>query len=722
MSRLRVGFVLLVLVPAATFVGLGTYTAYRSWSSLDPELDRFTAVRAAEYTRWYRERLADELRMPPERLARNAARLNVQRFTTYDGEGRVVATFPDATPLPLSPGAAGTDAMLAAARRGHTVVDLMVADGGPAWLAYLPRDGSVTVALLEVDDYPAERFRSATGYDLALYLGTTRALAARDDWPEAIPQSLPDSLASLDRALNTELDDRSAAAAPLKDFDEWDVTGAVVVRRASIDFELPRSPVLAMAGLLVATLLSILVLYRFTVAGTGPGEPRRLRQGFILVLVLPALAAAWLAAANARVLATGTDTTLAVGGAVLEEAGDRESLTTDELAGLAGAQIVWLADHTLKAASAELPVQPLLSLESSAGRVRIVGRRLAYRNLGGAIDEDLFLLSDPLEDARKATLFWLAGLYALLAVGVLIYASLVAAARSGMALRETMTAWTFIAPSLIFLLVFSAAPLLFAFYLSFHGWNLLEPAKPFVGLRHYIELAGDGLFWNAVKNTAIYSLYVPATMACALGVAILLNRSIKGVALLRAVFFLPYITSFVAISIVWQWMYDPDFGLFNWILGLIGLGPYPWLNSPSTALLALIILAVWIHIGFQMVIFLAGLQAIPNEFYEAAMIDGAGPWRRFWKITLPLLKPTTFFVLVTSIIGSFQVFTFVYVMTEGGPLYATDVIVYHIYQNAWQFLRMGYASAMSWVLFAVIFAITLLQFRMLGRRMTPVDG
>jgi multiple sugar transport system permease protein len=269
------------------------------------------------------------------------------------------------------------------------------------------------------------------------------------------------------------------------------------------------------------------------------------------------------------------------------------------------------------------------------------------------------------------------------------------------------------------LLLFSAAPLLFAFYLSFHRWNLLEPAKPFVGLAHYVDLAADGLFWNAAKNTAIYSLYVPLTMVCALGVASLLNRRIKGVALLRAIFFLPYITSFVAISIVWQWMYDPDFGLFNWMLGLVGLGPYPWLNDPSTALLALILMAVWIHIGFQMIIFLAGLQAIPNELYEAAMIDGAGPWRRFRRITLPLLKPTTFFVLVTSIIGSFQVFTFVYVMTEGGPLHATDVIVYHIYQNAWQFLRMGYASAMSWVLFAVIFAITLLQFRFLGRRVEP---
>ncbi|KPK65045.1 MAG: hypothetical protein AMS21_05785 [Gemmatimonas sp. SG8_38_2] len=282
-----------------------------------------------------------------------------------------------------------------------------------------------------------------------------------------------------------------------------------------------------------------------------------------------------------------------------------------------------------------------------------------------------------------------------------------------------MTAWAFVSPSLLLLLLFSAGPLLFAFYLSFHNWNLLDPVKPFVGLQNYFDLAEDRLFWNAAKNTALYSLYVPATMVCALGVAVLLNRSIKGVAILRAIFFLPYVTSFVAISIVWQWMYDPDFGVFNWALGTIGLGPYPWLNSPTTALLALIVMAVWIHIGFQMIIFLAGLQSIPNEFYEAAMIDGAGPWRRFFRITLPLLRPTTFFVLVTSIIGSFQVFTFVYVMTEGGPLHATDVIVYHIYQNAWRFLRMGYASAMSWVLFAVIFLVTLVQFRLWGRRMAP---
>jgi ABC-type sugar transport system permease subunit len=389
---------------------------------------------------------------------------------------------------------------------------------------------------------------------------------------------------------------------------------------------------------------------------------------------------------------------------------------------LSGARVAVVRGGAVVAASdpALLELDPS-QLRPPAGRARITGRRAAYRAVELTEGTRLVLVRPPLEDARKALLFWMAGLYGVLAVGTLIYWSLAAAARSRLAFREAVTAWAFVSPSLLLLLIFSAGPLLFAFYLSFHEWNLVEPAKPFVGLRHYAELAGDRLFWNAARNTLIYSLYVPVTMALALAVALLLNRSVKGITVLRAVFFLPYITSFVAISIVWQWMYDPEFGLFNWALGLVGLGPFPWLNHPSTALLALIIMAVWIHIGFQMIIFLAGLQAIPRELYEAAMVDGAGRWRRFRHITLPLLRPTTFFVLVTSIIGSFQVFTFVYVMTEGGPLHATDVIVYRIYQNAWGFLRMGYASAMSWVLFAVIFAATLLQFRLLGRRMAPAS-
>jgi multiple sugar transport system permease protein len=716
MKRLRVPFVLLVVAPAVVLALGGIYIASRSWASLRPELDRHMAVRAVEHMRLYRDGLADRLSASPERLAAEAAELDLERFTVYDARDQVVVTFPDATPLPLALGAELSDAMLAAARSGNAVVDLVMIDDRLTWLAYLPDEGSLTVATVRADPGPADEFAGAVAYDMALYLGTTRALASGAGWPDELSRTLIDSLAGFDRALSVEIDGERAAAAPFKDFDEWDVTGAVLVRGVNLDPLLPAPPFFGMVALALATGLAVFFLARLTL---GDGGPRRLRRGFALALVLPALAAAWIVAADSHVSARGTDSLLALSGGVVSEVGDPGAIPIDRLARLAGADVVWLADDTLAAATIDVPAAALAALESDAGRFRIGGRRFAYRIIGSEAGEKLFLLTEPLEDSRKTVLFWLAGLYGLLAVGALIYASLVLSAGSAMELRETTAAWSFIAPSLVLLLIFSAAPLLFAFYLSFHGWNLLEPAKPFVGLQQYVELAGDGLFWNAAKNTAVYALYVPLTMACALGVAILLNRRIRGVAILRAIFFLPYITSFVAISIVWQWMYDPNFGILNWSLGLVGLGPFPWLNSPSTALFALIIMAVWIHIGFQMVIFLAGLQAIPNELYEAAMIDGAGPWRRFRKITLPMLKPTTFFVLVTSIIGSFQVFTFVYVMTEGGPLHATDVIVYHIYQNAWQFLRMGYASAMSWVLFAVIFAITLIQFRLLGRRMTP---
>lgn len=719
MKRLRIPFVLLVVAPAVILALGGIYIASRSWAALGPELDRHATVRAVEQMRLYRDALGERLRASPERLAAEAAELGLERFTVYDARDRVVVTFPDATPLPLALADAQGEALLAAARRGNAVVDLVMLDDLPTWLAYVPDEGTLTVATVRAETEPADEFAEAVGYDIALYLGTTSVLASGEGWPDELSRTLIDSLADFDRALSIEIGGERLAAVPFKDFDEWDVTGAVVVRGASLDLLLPSPPFVGMPALALAAGLAVFFIARVTLDAGGPGGPRRLRRGFALALATPALAAALLAAGDARVSARGTDSLLGLSGSVVSDLGDVDAIPIDRLARLTGADVVRMTDDRLAAATIDVPAEALAMLESEAGRVRIGERRFAYRIVGSDAAERLFLLADPLEDSRKTVLFWLAGLYGLLAVGALIYASLALSAGSRMELRETTAAWSFIAPSLVLLLVFSAVPLLFAFYLSFHGWNLLEPAKPFVGLGHYIELAGDGLFWKAAKNTAIYSLYVPLTMACALGVAILLNRRIKGVALLRAIFFLPYITSFVAISIVWQWMYDPNFGLFNWMLGLVGLGPFPWLNSPSTALLALIIMAVWIHIGFQMVIFLAGLQAIPNELYEAAMIDGAGPWRRFWRITLPMLKPTTFFVLVTSIIGSFQVFTFVYVMTEGGPLHATDVIVYHIYQNAWQFLRMGYASAMSWVLFAVIFAITLLQFRLLGRRMVP---
>ncbi|MGD8868719.1 MAG: sugar ABC transporter permease [Gemmatimonadales bacterium] len=718
MSRLDRAFLLLVVLPALVFAIGGIYVALASRAALRPMLDRHVAGRAVEYLRQERIRSQARLEDAREWLPESMAELRIERLSLYVGTSRVGTLPLDSMAVPLRAAAGQSEAMLQAARRGQTVLDFVRIEGRPVWLAYVPLHDRLAVAVLKPDPLLTERFRTRVGYDLAVYYGGALVPPSGGDWPYELPTSLRDSLASHDRPLNARLAGSRVAAAPIKDFDDWDSVGAAVVRRRETAARLPLALLFPpAAAMFVAGALTVIGVWRLA-SGRGR-RPRRLGWGFARALLPPVLAAAWLATADAQISASATDALLQLSGNTVLALDDPLSLSTGDLAALAGTDVALARGTSIVAATSEIAIDAPRVLGRATGRLRTAGHRIAYRVVDMTAGERLVLLRAPFEDSRKGTLFWLAGLYGLLAASVLIFASLASASANEMDLREAITAWSFVSPSLALLLVFTAAPLLFALYLSFHSWNLLEPAKPFVGLQHYIELAGDSLFWNAAKNTAVYSLYVPISMACALAVAMLLNRRIKGVAVLRAIFFLPYITSFVAISIVWQWMYDPNFGLFNWALGLVGLGPFPWLNSPGTALLALIILAIWIHIGFQMVIFLAGLQAIPNELYEAATIDGAGAWRRFWKITLPLLRPTTFFVLVTSIIGSFQVFTFVYVMTEGGPLHATDVIVYHIYQNAWQFLRMGYASAMSWVLFAVIFLITLLQFRVLGRRITP---
>ncbi len=279
---------------------------------------------------------------------------------------------------------------------------------------------------------------------------------------------------------------------------------------------------------------------------------------------------------------------------------------------------------------------------------------------------------------------------------------------------EARTALTFLAPSLLHLVIFVFTPIVFAAYLSTHRWDIVVPDTPFVGLDNFKEMAGDPTFWNALKNTLVYTLNVPLGMAISLAVALMMNRRLRGLGFLRTLYFLPSVTSFVAIALVWMWIYHPTFGAANFLLSAFGFPPLQWLNSTQTAMVSVIVFSIWLGLGYQMVIFLAGLQGIPEELYDAARIDGTNNWKRFWHITLPLLKPTTFFILVTSLIGSFQVFTSIYVMTAGGPVGSTDVIVYHIYQAAWEQLRMGYASAMSWVLFVIIMIVTWLQFKVVG--------
>jgi multiple sugar transport system permease protein len=326
---------------------------------------------------------------------------------------------------------------------------------------------------------------------------------------------------------------------------------------------------------------------------------------------------------------------------------------------------------------------------------------------------------DPLWYAPPtATLSALALLGVTLAAAVALSAVcwLAQGARSMTARRETLAAWLFLTPSAAHLALFTAVPLGFTLYLALHQWDLLALEHPFVGLRNFRELAGDPVFWNALKNTAIYSLYVPVSLACALGAALVLNQPLRGVRVLRAVVFLPTVVSYVAVAMVWQWMYNADYGILNYLARSLGLPGVDWLGNPASALGAVMVVSVWVQVGYQMVVYVAGLQGIPRHLYEAAALDGAGTWERFWRITLPLLRPVSLYLLITGFVWSFQVFTLVYVMTEGGPLRSTDVLVYHIYQQAFEFRRMGLAAAQSWVLFAILLGLTALQWRALNRR------
>ncbi len=278
--------------------------------------------------------------------------------------------------------------------------------------------------------------------------------------------------------------------------------------------------------------------------------------------------------------------------------------------------------------------------------------------------------------------------------------------------REGLTALLFLSPTLLVFGVFVVFPIGFSFYLSFQQWNLFSDTHAFVGTANYRAVLADPAFWQVFWNTTIYTVAtVPLNMALALGVAVLLERKVRGKRLLRAAFFTPVVVSSVAAAVIWRWVFDPNLGLANVTLEALGFAPVNWTASGAAAMTALIIVGVWKTFGINMVLFAAGLSAIPRHYYEAAAIDGAQAWAQFRHITLPLLAPTTLFVLVLSMIGSFQVFDVVFVLTKGGPLGATKVLVYYLYEHAFKFFDMGYASAVAYLLFAVLFVLTLVQVR-----------
>ena len=273
-----------------------------------------------------------------------------------------------------------------------------------------------------------------------------------------------------------------------------------------------------------------------------------------------------------------------------------------------------------------------------------------------------------------------------------------------------------LAPNLLGFLVFYAGPMVAGFGISFTHWDMLSSPK-WAGLANYRQLFNDDLIRVSLKNTLIYSLItIPGGMVIALALAMAVKETVRLGTLYRSLFFLPVVTSTIAVALIWKSIFNTDYGLLNWLLDLAGLPPVGWLSDSRWAMVSVSLVSIWKTMGYNMVILLAGLFAVPQHLYEAAAIDGAGAWRRFINVTLPMLSPTLFFVLVISVISSFQVFDQVYVLTDGGPGNATLVYNYYLYQNAFDFFKMGYASAMAYALFALIFLITLFQVKFLNKR------
>jgi ABC-type sugar transport system permease subunit len=283
------------------------------------------------------------------------------------------------------------------------------------------------------------------------------------------------------------------------------------------------------------------------------------------------------------------------------------------------------------------------------------------------------------------------------------------------ALVGRLQGYLFLSPALVGLIVFVLGPMLYAFGLSFVRWDLIRPNPRFVGLDNYATVLTSPEFWRALWVTVAYTLgTVPPAMAIGLALAMLLDRQLPARGVFRAICFIPSITSLVAVAVVWAWIFHPDFGLLNAGLRMVGITGSRWLGSPRDALSALMVVAIWRHVGYDMVIFLAGLQTIPRDLLEAATVDGAGRWQRFRSVIWPLLAPTTLFVLVISVIDSFQSFTTIDALTQGGPAGATTVLLYHLYEVAFVKFEMGRASAIAYVTFALIMALTALQLR-IGR-------
>lgn len=282
--------------------------------------------------------------------------------------------------------------------------------------------------------------------------------------------------------------------------------------------------------------------------------------------------------------------------------------------------------------------------------------------------------------------------------------------------RKVLAAYGFIAAPVIIVTVFGWIPSASTIALSFFDYDIVNPPA-YAGLANWVRFFDDPKALVSLANTVVFMLgHVPAIVVCGLAIALVLNEKwVPGRIAMRTMYFLPLVLSMIAVGVVWLWLLNPAYGIANRVTEVLGLGKKNWLGDPKLAMSTVIFISIWKNVGFYLVLFLAGLQAIPDMYYESARIDGSNRWQEFWHITLPMLKSTLTFATIMGVIGSFQVFEQIYVMTEGGPVDATRVIVYHLWWTAFQRMRMGYASAMAVIIFAVVLFLTLAQLRLYGK-------
>jgi multiple sugar transport system permease protein len=281
--------------------------------------------------------------------------------------------------------------------------------------------------------------------------------------------------------------------------------------------------------------------------------------------------------------------------------------------------------------------------------------------------------------------------------------------------QEIRSFYLFIAPWLLGFLLFVFFPIAFSFYLTFTEYNVITPPK-FVGMNNYVQLMNDSLFWKSLSNTAVYTfLHLPLALCLALLLALLLNRNLPGLSIFSAIYYLPSIIPIVASSLMWMWIFNLRWGILNIFLRAIGLQAIPWLGSEFWAKPALVVMSLW-WVGTTMVIYLASLKDVPEHLYEAAEVDGATSWIKFWRITIPMISPTILFTVIMGIIGSFQVFAQSHIMTAGGPQDSTLFLVLYLYNSAFRWLRMGYASTLAWALFLIILLLTVVILKLSSRQ------